>query len=160
MMLNNMVGEDIFDLIQPQQKSFEFLIVKYNFVVAAAQSLSNVQLFVTPWTVAHQDPLSMTFPRQQQWSGLPFPSTEDLPDPRTETSSPAWQVDSLPLNHLGNLSMMLPQLFSVDVPYQPEEVPSISLHIAFCFKIMNGVGFCQLLLLTEYASSAYTDMII
>ena len=36
--------------------------------------LSRVQLFVTPWTVAHQAPLSMGFPRQEHWSGLPFPS--------------------------------------------------------------------------------------
>ena len=46
-----------------------------------AQSLSRVQLFVTPWTVAHQASLSMGFPRQEYWSGLPFPTTEDLPDP-------------------------------------------------------------------------------
>ena len=37
--------------------------------------------FWTPWTVAHQAPLSMGFPRQAYWSGLPFPSLEDLPDP-------------------------------------------------------------------------------
>ena len=37
--------------------------------------------FATSWTVAHQDPLSMEFPRQEHWSGLPFPSAEYLPDP-------------------------------------------------------------------------------
>ena len=46
-----------------------------------AQSLSHVLLFVTPWTVAHQAPLSMGFPRQEYWSELPFPSPGDLPDP-------------------------------------------------------------------------------
>ena len=46
-----------------------------------AQSLSRVQLFATPWTVAHQAPLSMGFPRQGYWRGLPFPSPRDLPDP-------------------------------------------------------------------------------
>ena len=45
---------------------------------------------VTPWTLAHEDPLFMGFSRQ---SGLPFPSPGDLPDPGTETVSPAWQVD-------------------------------------------------------------------
>ena len=45
---------------------------------------SHAQLFVTPWTVAHQAPLSMRFPRQQYWSELPFPSPGDLPDPRVE----------------------------------------------------------------------------
>ena len=49
----------------------------------------------TPWTVAHQAPLSMEFSRQKYWSGLPFPSPGDLPDPGTELRSPALQVDSL-----------------------------------------------------------------
>ena len=44
------------------------------------QSLSHVQLFVTPWTVARQAPLSMAFPRQEYRSGLPFPPPRDLPD--------------------------------------------------------------------------------
>ena len=45
------------------------------------KSLSRVQLFATPWTVASQAPLSMGFPRHEYWSGLPFPSPKDLPDP-------------------------------------------------------------------------------
>ena len=45
--------------------------------------------FVTPQTVARQAPLSMGFPRQEYWSGLPFPSLEDLPNPGTEPVSPA-----------------------------------------------------------------------
>ena len=56
----------------------------------------------TPWTVAHQAPLSMRFPRQEYGSELPFPSPGDLPDPGIEPTSPAWQVDSLPLSHLGS----------------------------------------------------------
>ena len=44
---------------------------------------------VTPWTVARQAPLSMRFPRQEYWSGLPFPSPGDLPNPGTEPTSPA-----------------------------------------------------------------------
>ena len=43
----------------------------------------------TPWTVALQAPLSMGFPRQECWSGLPFPSPGDLPDPGIEPRSPA-----------------------------------------------------------------------
>ena len=50
--------------------------------------LSHVQLFVTPWTVAHQAPLSMGFSRQEYWSGLPFPSPGDLPNPEIEPRSP------------------------------------------------------------------------
>ena len=53
------------------------------------QSLSCVQLFATPWTVAHQAPLSMGFPRQEDWIGLPFPSPGELPDPGIEPLSPA-----------------------------------------------------------------------
>ena len=53
------------------------------------KSLSRVRLFATPWTVAHQAPQSMGFSRQEYWSGLPFPSPGDLPDPRIEPMSPA-----------------------------------------------------------------------
>ena len=55
-----------------------------------------VQLFVTPWTVAYHVPLSMGFPGQEYWSGLPFPSPGDLPDPGIEPRSPVLQMDSLP----------------------------------------------------------------
>ena len=53
-----------------------------------------VQLFVNPWTVAYQAPLSMGFFRQEYWSGLPFPSPGDLPDPGMEPGSTALQSDS------------------------------------------------------------------
>ena len=51
---------------------------------------------VTPWTIAHQAPLSMGFSRQEYWSGLPFPSPGDLPNPGIKPRSPALQADSLP----------------------------------------------------------------
>ena len=51
---------------------------------------------VIPWTVAHQAPLSMEFSRHKYWSGLPFPSSGDLPNPGLEPGSPALQADSLP----------------------------------------------------------------
>ena len=54
--------------------------------------------FATPWTVAHPAPLSMGFPRQEYWSGLPFPSPGDHPNPGTEPRSPALQADSLLLS--------------------------------------------------------------
>ena len=56
------------------------------------KSLSRVRLFATPWTVAHQAPLSMGFSRQEYWSGMPFPSPGDLPDPGSEPGSPTWQA--------------------------------------------------------------------
>ena len=49
----------------------------------------------TPWTVAHQAPLSMGFSRQEYWSGFPFPSPGDLPNPGIKPSSPTLQADSL-----------------------------------------------------------------
>ena len=60
-----------------------------------ARSLSLVQLFGTPWTVAHQVPLSMEFSKQEYWSGLPFPFSGDLPNPGMEPRYPALQADSL-----------------------------------------------------------------
>ena len=59
-------------------------------------SLSHVQLFVTPWTVACQSPPSIGFSRHEYWSGLPFPSPGDLPDPGIKPRSPALQADPLP----------------------------------------------------------------
>ena len=65
------------------------------------KSLSRVRLFATPWTAASQAPLSMGFSREEYWSGLPFPSPEDLcPEDLSnsgiEPGSPALQGDALP----------------------------------------------------------------
>ena len=57
-------------------------------------SLSPVRLFATPWTVPYQAPPSMGFSRQKYWSGLPFPSPGDLPNPGVEPGSPALQADA------------------------------------------------------------------
>ena len=71
---------------------YEFFI----YFTCVCYSLSRVRLFVTPRTVAHQASLSMEYSRQEYWSGLPFPSPVDLPDPEIEPGSPALQADSLP----------------------------------------------------------------
>ena len=63
---------------------------------AVLSSLSRVRLCVTPWTVAHQAPLSMGFSRQEYWSGLLCLPPGDLPNPGIEPRSPALQADSLP----------------------------------------------------------------
>ena len=52
------------------------------------KSLSRVRLFATPWVVAYQAPVSMGFSRQEYWSGLPFPSPEDLTNPGIKPGSP------------------------------------------------------------------------
>ena len=59
------------------------------------KSLSCVRLFATPWTVAYQASPSMGFSRQEFWSGLPFPSPGDLPNPGIEPGSPALEADAL-----------------------------------------------------------------
>ena len=59
------------------------------------KSLSRVRLFVTAWTVAYQASPSMGFARQEYWSGLPFPSSGDLPDPGIECRSPTLEADAL-----------------------------------------------------------------
>ena len=68
--------------------------VKNNNIVVDLVTKSCLTL-VTPWTVAHQPPLSMGFSRQEYGSGLPFPSPGDLPNPGVEPMSPALQTDSL-----------------------------------------------------------------
>ena len=63
--------------------------------IVCAQSFSPVRLFASPWTVTHLAPLSMGFSRQEYWSGLPFPSPEDLSNPRIKLGTLALQADSL-----------------------------------------------------------------
>ena len=59
-------------------------------------SRCHVRLFLTPWTAAYQAPQSVKFSRQEYWSGLPFPSPSDLPNPGIEPWSPTLQTDTLP----------------------------------------------------------------
>ena len=64
-----------------------FSFINNKLMKMKVKSLSHVRLFVTPWTVAYHAPLSVGFSRQDYWSGLPFPSPEDLPDPGIEPKS-------------------------------------------------------------------------
>ena len=66
------------------------------------KSLSCVQLFVTPWTVAYHAPPTVGFSRQEYWSGLPFHSPEDLPNPGIKPGSPTLWVEPLPSEPPGN----------------------------------------------------------
>ena len=76
---------------EPPRKS---TIASITMILMKVKSLSCVRLFATPWTVAHQAPPSMGFSRQEYWSGLPFPSPGDLPDPGIELRSPTLQADA------------------------------------------------------------------
>ena len=73
----------------------QLLITVHRSASQLTRLLSCVRLFATPWTVAHQAPPFMGFSRQDSWSGLPFPSPGDLPDPGIEPRSPALQADAL-----------------------------------------------------------------
>ena len=90
-----------------------------------SQSLSCVRLFVTLWTVAHQAPLPMEFPRQEYWSGLSFPTPGDLPNPGIEPVSPASsavQADSSPIAPPGK-----PQVVNPNLPICPTlSLPTVS----------------------------------
>ena len=70
-------------------------------VCVCVKSLSRVQLFATLWTIARQASLSIEFSRQEYWSGLPFPSPGDLPNPEIEPRSPILQADALTSEPLG-----------------------------------------------------------
>ena len=74
--------------------------------------LSHVRVFATPWMVAYQAPLSTGFSRPEYWSGLPFPSPGDLPNPGIEPGSPALQTDALPSEPPGKPLLLLLLLLS------------------------------------------------
>ena len=73
-----------------QMQKLELKEIKVN-----VKSLSRVQHSATPWTVAHQAPLSMGFSRQEYWSGSPFPPPGDLLNPGIKPGSPTLQADAL-----------------------------------------------------------------
>ena len=69
-------------------------------------SRSVVSNFVTPWTTARQASLSMEFSRNKYWSGLPFPSPGDLPDPGIKSGLPTLQADALPSEPPGKSNVL------------------------------------------------------
>ena len=69
-------------------------VFSLSFTWSEVKSLSRVWLFATPWTAARQAPLFMGFSRQEYWSGLPFPSPGDFPNPGIKPGSPALQADA------------------------------------------------------------------
>ena len=91
---------------------------------AMLSCFSHVQLCATPWTVARQAPLCIGFSRQEYWSGQPFPSPEDLPNPGIKPRSPALQADFLSAKPQGkpNSWSEQPILSPADLP-DPEIEP-------------------------------------
>ena len=84
---------------------------------------------MTPWTAAYQALLSMEFSRQEYWSGLPFPSPGDLPDPGIEPWSPALQADTLPFGPPGKLAILNKIVLSVSCSGQTSHLTFICLFL-------------------------------
>ena len=103
-------------------------------------TISCVQLFATPWAVARRAPLSMKFSRQEYWSGLPFTSPGDLPNPGIEPSSPAFQANSLVFEPPGK-SQKGPNFlkWSSAIPPHTNENP-----LQHCLKCIHCKDSCPL----------------
>ena len=80
--------------------------------------LSHVWLFATRWTVAYQASLSMGFSRQEYWSGLPFPSPGDLPDPGIEPGSPTLEADALTSKQINTTETGEYEAFELNIPFE------------------------------------------
>ena len=86
---------------EPSSQCFVLLTSFQPLVVVGGLVAKSCLTLVIPWTVARQAPLSLGFSRREYWSGLPFPSPEDLPHPGIEPGSPAVQADSSPSEPTG-----------------------------------------------------------
>ena len=89
---------------------------------------------MTPWTVDHQALLSMDFSRQEYWSGLPFPSSGDTPDPGIEPRSPVLQADSLLFELPGKLVAKLWVIMLVEAVQARE----YNIHLEFTLLLIQG----------------------
>ena len=103
------------------------------------KSVSHVRLFATPWTVACQSPWSRGFSRQGYWSGLPFPSPGDLPDPGIKPWSPSLQADSLLSEPLGEPKKFVLYYLSILCPWNS---PSKNTRVGSC-SLLQGIFLTQ-----------------
>ena len=130
---------------------------------------SRVRLFVTPWTVAHQVPLSVRFSRHEYWSGLPFPSPRDFPDPGLNPCLLhllQWLVGSLPLpppgkprprgvtSQLYGLTIShVTCIFKICFQHVPGRQETLScwrsysklIRVSICLRILGGITMKSLL---------------
>ena len=109
--------------------------------VCVCYVFSRVQFFMTPWTVAHQAPLSMEFSRQEYWIRLPFPSPGDLSNPGMKPGSPALQEDPLPSEPLGKphwLKHLWKYVFHDGLSSQDTEYSSLCYPVGpWCLSILH-----------------------
>ena len=102
--------------------------------VGVSYSISHcVQLFAIPWAVTHQAPLPLGFFRQEAWSGLPFPSPEDLPNPGIDPWSPTLQADTLQAEPSGKSPIRKQVLSAVALPTESRCLP-VATSIASMFS--------------------------
>ena len=113
-------GSSVYGILQT--RILEWVAISLSNVYFSSSSLvaKSCPTLATPQTVACQAPRSMEFSRQEYWSGLPFPSPRDLPDPGIEPRSPALQVDSLLSEPPGMLVKMYRE---VKIKYWRKYVP-------------------------------------
>ena len=110
------------------------------------KSLSCVPLFGTPRMVAYQAPPSMGFSRQEYWSGLPFPSPADLPNPGIEPGSPALQTDTLPSEPQGKPPFSsqhrttMVEMLDLEFRNQGSNLPCVTLHYWYYCRWTNFSG--------------------
>ena len=98
--------------------------------IPSMKLLSCVRLFATPWTAAHQAPPSVGFSRQEYWSGLPFLSPGDLPDPEIEPGSSALWADALPSE-------------PPEIPYDPS-IPLLGIYPTEINHYLKKISACSL----------------
>ena len=87
--INNLRYADDTTRMAESEEELKSLLMKVK-----VKLFSRIRLFATPWSVAYQASPSMGFSRQEYWSGLPFPSPGDLPDPGIEPGSPTLEADA------------------------------------------------------------------
>ena len=137
------------------------------FVKVKVKSLSRVQLFAPPWTVAYQAPQSMEFSRQEYWSGFPFPSLGDLPKPGIEPESPALKTDALPSEPpgkpkvcLGGCKLKTLKLWHTQKPKERDCTHLFFKILFLVFKMKHGYSTMLTVALVSTVEQSESDMCI
>ena len=120
--------------------------------VRVHESLGCVQFFAIPWTVVHQAPLSVGFFRQEHWSGLPFPSPGDLPDPGSNLGLLHCRQILYHLSHQGILPLCM-------CTYKSFFVNGIYIDCHFFLLMSNSENTCYMVVLLYYYFGFLNDLL-